>query len=81
MYKSIPPKKKPLNMVNHGISFNEILDSIAGPSNEKYDAAIITPAAKPSIASITFLLILLKKKTMLAPRAVTRYVNMVAISA
>ena len=41
-------------------------------SSEKYDAAIITPAANPSIASITFLLIFLKKKTILAPSIVIK---------
>ena len=44
-------------------------------------AAIITPAAKPSMPSSTFLLMVLKKKTSAAPNAVTNQVNNVAIRA
>ena len=78
---SKPPAKKPTSIVNHGFKFNEIALSIAGDSNEKYEAAIMTPAANPNIASIIFLLIFLKKKTILAPKAVIPYVNNVANNA
>ena len=44
---------------------------MAGLINEKNEADIITPAAKPSIPSIKFLLIFLKKYTSAAPSAVT----------
>jgi len=51
---------------------------MAGDSNDQKLAAIITPAAKPSIASRTFLSISLKKKTMAAPKAVRPHVKRVA---
>jgi hypothetical protein len=44
-------------------------------------AAIITPAANPSMPSSNFLFMVLKKKTIPAPRAVTNQVNMVAVNA
>ena len=55
--------------------------SIAGDKREKNVAAIITPAAKPSIASNTLLLIFLKRKTTDAPKAVIPQVKIVAINA
>lgn len=73
-----PPDKKPIEVINQGFKFNSLLVSMAGAKSEKYEAAIITPAAKPSIASITFLLIFLKKKTIDAPNRVTKYVKIVA---
>ena len=47
----------------------------------KNEAAIITPPANPNIASIIFLFIFLKNKTILAPNIVTLQVNRVAIKA
>ena len=44
---------------------------IEGANNEKNEAAIMTPAANPSIASIIFLLTFLKKNTNAAPNTVT----------
>jgi hypothetical protein len=55
--------------------------SIAGANSDQKLAAIITPAAKPSMASRTFLLMVLKKKTTPAPAAVTAQVKQVANSA
>jgi hypothetical protein len=52
-----------------------------GARRDQKLAAIITPAAKPSIASRTFLFIVLKKNTIAAPRAVTPQVKRVAIRA
>jgi hypothetical protein len=52
--------------------------STAGASREKKLAAIITPAAKPSMKSISRWLIVLKKKTREAPNAVTNQVKSVA---
>jgi hypothetical protein len=51
---------------------------MAGFKSDQKLAAIMTPAAKPSIALSTFLLIDLKKKTMAEPNAVTNHVNIVA---
>ena len=55
--------------------------SIAGFSSDQKLAAIITPAANPSIELSTLLLIDLKKNTMAAPKAVTPQVKSVAKSA
>jgi len=49
-----------------------------GESSDQKLAAIMTPAANPSIESSTFLLIPLKKNTSAAPKAVTNQVNRVA---
>ena len=51
--------------------------SIAGASSDQKLAAIITPAAKPSMASSTRRLMVLKTKTRPAPSAVTAQVNSV----
>jgi hypothetical protein len=55
--------------------------SIAGASSDQKLAAIITPAAKPSIASNTLRFTALVKKTPARPRAVSPHVNSVAKSA
>ena len=55
--------------------------SMAGANNDQKLAAIITPAAKPSIEFKTFCSIFLKKKTIDAPKAVTPHVNKAAINA
>jgi hypothetical protein len=55
--------------------------SIAGANKLQKLAAIITPAAKPSMLSKTFLFIFLKKNTTEAPKAVTNHVKQVASSA
>ena len=52
--------------------------SIAGCSRDQKLAAIITPAANPSIVFKTFRLTFLKKKTVEAPSAVTNHVKSVA---
>ena len=70
--------KKPRNATNQVIIFRLLAISIAGDNNDQNDAAIITPAAKPSIASITLLFIFLKKKTNPAPKAVIPQVKIVA---
>ena len=69
---SNPPEKNPTKDIIHGVRFNSFDVSIAGDKREKYDAAVITPAANPSIASIIFLFIFLKKNTIEAPIAVTK---------
>ena len=78
---SNPPAIKPIVTISQGTIFKFRAISIAGEINEKKDAAIMTPAANPSIASITPFLIFLKKNTKEAPKAVTPQVNVVAISA
>lgn len=55
--------------------------SMAGESSDQKEAAVITPAAKPSMESSTVLLTSRKKNTSAAPSAVTDQVNMVASSA
>ena len=55
--------------------------SMAGASSDQKEAAIITPAAKPSIASSTRRSTVLKRKTIAAPSAVTPQVKQVAIRA
>jgi hypothetical protein len=54
---------------------------MAGISKLHILAATITPPVKPSIPSITSLLLLLKKKTKAAPKAVTPQVKRVAYRA
>ena len=54
---------------------------MAGESRLQKDAAVMTPAAKPSMASRAFLFMVLKKNTSPAPNAVTLQVNSVASSA
>ena len=56
--------------------YREFSKELAAQSDQKL-AAIITPAALPSIPSITLRLIPLKKKTTLAPRAVINQVKQV----
>ena len=53
----------------------------AGEISEKNDADIITPAAKPSIASSSVLLTFLNKNTTIAPKMVISHVNKQAIKA
>jgi hypothetical protein len=55
--------------------------AMEGERREKKDAATMTPAAKPSIASKMLLLTVLKKNTKLAPKRVTPQVKVVAMSA
>ena len=74
----MPPVRKPRVGINQELRFKEILVSIAGAISEKYDAEVITPAAKPNIPSIIDLLIVLKKKTIPEPNKVIRNVNNVA---
>ena len=35
VYRSSPPIKKPMKVVDQGVKFNMVLDSIAGPKREK----------------------------------------------
>ena len=53
----------------------------AGEISEKNDADIITPAAKPSIASSSVLLTFLNKNTTIAPKIVINQVNKQATKA
>ena len=76
-----PPLRNPIAAISHGIIFKLSDISIDGERSDQNDAAIITPAANPNIASIIFLLIFLKKKTMAAPSIVILQVNKVAIKA
>ena len=79
--KSIPPEKNPIKATNQAVIFKLLAIAIEGSNKDQNDAAIITPAANPSIASITFLLTLLKNITTAAPNIVIAQVNKVAIKA
>ena len=76
-----PPPKRPIKATSQAFIPKLVAISIDGLSNDQKDAAIITPAAKPSIASKTFLFIFLKQKTSPAPIAVILQVKSVAIMA
>ncbi|BBO77394.1 hypothetical protein DSCW_48110 [Desulfosarcina widdelii] len=79
--RKAPPKRKPEVAGTQAGKLDSSAISIAGASKDQYDAAIITPAANPSIASKTFRLMVLKKKTSPEPSAVMNQVNNVAIKA
>ncbi len=79
--KNAPPLKKPTKAGTHGVVLLSSAISIAGFSSDQKLAAIITPAANPNIEFKIRLSIVLKKKTIDAPNAVTPQVNKVAISA
>jgi hypothetical protein len=76
--KKAPPLRNPIKAGTHGMEPFASDISIAGLRSDQKLAAIITPAAKPSIEFKIFLFIDLKKKTMDAPRAVIPQVNKVA---
>lgn len=79
--KSRPPLKKLIDTTSQGI-IPKLLDiSMAGDKREKNVAAIITPAAKPSMASRTVLLTFLNKKTTAEPSEVIPQVKRHAINA
>ncbi len=73
-----PPSRKPAAAGIHGVAPSASAISMAGFKRDQKLAAIITPAAKPSIVSSAFLFSDLKKKTTEAPRAVTPHVKQVA---
>ena len=76
-----PPRRNPTRAGNQtGRSFPSDI-SRAGESRDQKLAAIITPAANPSIASRTFLSSSLKKITRAAPAAVMNHVKRPAIRA
>lgn len=72
---------KPMTAVSQGSCPICPAMAIPGASNDQKLAAIITPAAKPSIESMNFRLTVFVKKTSAAPSAVTPHVKRVAISA
>ena len=55
--------------------------SAAGRRSDQNDAAVITPAAMPSIHGIIYLFVLPKKKTVAAPAAVIAHIKSEAESA
>src|SRR5688572_10360647 len=79
--KNKPPSKNPTAAGNHEGKELPFAISMDGASNDQKLAAIITPAAKPSIPSKNLRLTCLKKKTRLAPNAVTNHVKQVARNA
>lgn len=80
-YKRRPPIKNPIVVISQGFKLRLSAPLIAGASKEKYEADIITPAAKANIASNKVLFTFLKKKTIDAPALVIKNVNNVAIKA
>ena len=77
----IPPAINPMAAASHGIISRDSAISIPGLSNDQKLAAIMTPAANPSIQSRAFLLKFLETKTRAAPQAVIAQVKRVAIRA
>ena len=73
--RSKPPQINPAVTTSQASIFKLLAISTAGLSRDQNEAAIITPAEKLSSASITFFLIVLKKKTIAAPSIVTPQVN------
>ena len=76
--RNTPPAKNPITAGTHGMLPISSAISIPGASNDQKLAAIITPAAKPSIPSRSFRLIDLKKNTIPAPAPVMNHVKQVA---
>ena len=70
---------KPTNITNHEHIFKFSAISIAGDNSDQKEAAIMTPAANPSIASIKLLFTFLNMNTTQAPSAVINHVKVVAI--
>ena len=81
IHRNRPPTRKPTTAGNHDGSGPPSDISIAGASSDQKLAAIMMPAAKPSMAFSTRLLTVLKKNTPAAPRAVIAHVKHVARSA
>ena len=75
------PKPKPIAAGITFINPSPALISIAGNSRLQKLAATITPPVNPNIPSRAILLIVLNKKTVEAPKAVTPHVNRVAYKA
>ena len=71
MNKSKPPDINPIVVTIQGIILRLSAIFKDGSSSEKNDAAIIIPAAKPSIASMIFFLTFLNRNTIEAPIKVT----------
>ncbi len=74
-----PPARKPISGGSHiGSGETSSAISMAGASSDQKLAAIITPAAKPSIVSSSLRLTVRVRKTVAAPRAVMPQVKPVA---
>ncbi len=67
IHRNRPPTRKPTTAGNHDGSGPPSDISIAGASSDQKLAAIMIPAAKPSMAFSTRLLTVLKKNTPAAP--------------
>lgn len=76
-----PPNKKLIVITNIMFIFRVSARDIAGDNSDQKEAAIITPAAEPSIASKMFLFMFLKNTTRPAPSEVIEKVNIQAIKA
>ena len=79
--RNAPPARKPTTAGIQPIPPFSSVISILGANKDQKLAAIITPAAKPSIRLKNFRFMFLKKKTRDAPRAVTPHVKSVPKSA
>ena len=76
-----PPDIKLVAITNIIFIFRVSASDMAGDNSDQKEAAIITPAAEPNIASNIFLFMFLKNITRPAPRAVIEKVNIQAIKA
>ena len=76
-----PPHINPIVTITDPLIFKFSDIDSAGEISEKNDADIITPAAKPSIASSSVLLTFLNKNTTIAPKMVISHVNKQATKA
>jgi hypothetical protein len=81
IHRTAPPKRKPVIGGNHTGRAPPLESSTDGANNDQYAAAIITPAANPSMALRKRLPTFLVRKTVPAPNAVIAHVNSVAINA
>ena len=76
-----PPKRNPTTGGNQAGRITPLDNSTAGAKRDQYAAAIMTPAANPSMASRNRFFTDFVKKTTLAPTAVIAHVSNVAIKA
>jgi len=81
IHRKRPPRMKPVRAGTQAGTEDPSAIWIAGASRDQKLAAVITPAAKPSIPSRTLRFTVLNTKTRPAPAAVTPHVKQVASKA
>jgi hypothetical protein len=75
LQRKTPPARKPMAGGIQGIPPVASVRAMAGARSDQKEAAIITPAAKPSMPSRSLRLTVRKKKTQAAPAAVSSQVK------